>query len=440
MYHMKKGMNGMIKKIKTNWLAIALAVVVIISLLLTASIWYNPIQYERTRDSSTSRNLNTTQSIGDLYLPTQIVHVDPSQQQYLLYSSRKNLIATVRHQLRTCQLGRASLVKSENSDVYLSYLHQPNSLMVSYPDSVTGTIFNETFSQSIDTSRVKQIDHILIPLNNPRNIYLLADHGYKVYRTRINQSKSDEDLKSIIKGTSKVPVDHKIIHGQTMLLYPKSFTLPVFGYQVTAQNIDTLSQNLISTNKQSSISAEEEGNTTIYRDGENKRLIYNRQNGTIRYENYVNHDDVPSSSQLYSYFFSRIAKTGIPMDNLRYDGISNHQRTINYRSYVEGFPIFNDRGYGDIRMSSKVNGMNTTWLSLYSIQVPLPINQKPVRLPSTTTVFNQLRTSNRLKDVKGIRVGYLWKQNTNDNSAVKLTPTYFVEYHGHWVDYTTLQK
>ena len=91
-------------------------------------------------------------------------------------------------------------------------------------------------------------------------------------------------------------------------------------------------------------------------------------------------------------------------------------------------------------MSSKVNGMNTTWLSLYSIQVPLPINQKPVRLPSTTTVFNQLRTSNRLKDVKGIRVGYLWKQNTNDNSAVKLTPTYFVEYHGHWVDYTTLQK
>lgn len=301
---MKRGTSGMIKKIKTNWLAIALTIVVVISLFLTAAIWSNPVQYERTKDSSSSRNLNTTQSIGDLYLPTQVVHVDANQRQFLLYSSRKNLITTIRHQLRSCQLGRASLVKSDNSDVYLSYLHQPNSLMVSYPDSITGTIFNETFSQSIDTSRVKQIDHILIPLNNPRNVYLLNDRGYKVYRARISQAKGNRSLNSLIKGTAKVEVDHKIIHGQTMLLYPKSFTLPVFGYQVTAQNIDTLSQNLISTNKQSSITTERKGDTTIYRDGENKRVIYNHQNGTVRYENYVSHDDVPKSSQLYSYFFN----------------------------------------------------------------------------------------------------------------------------------------
>lgn len=437
---MKRGTSGMIKKIKTNWLAIALTIVVIISLFLTAVIWSSPVQYERTRENSNSRNFTEPQSIGDLYLPTQVVHVDANQQQSLLYSSRKNLIGTVRHQLRSYQLGRASLVKSDNSDVYLSYLHQPNSLMVSYPDSITGTIFNETFSQSIDTSRVKQIDHILIPLNQPRNIYLLADHGYKVYRTRISQSKGNKVLTSLIKGTNKIPVDHKIIHGKTLLLYPKSFSLPVFGYQVTVQNIDTLSQNLISTSKQSSITTETNGNVTTYRDGENKRVRYNRDNGTLRYENYVNHNDVPEASQLYSYFFNRIAKTGIPMDNLRYDGISDHQRTINYRSYVEGFPIFNENGYGDIRMSSKVNGTNKTWLSLYSIQVPLPINQKPVRLPSTTTVFNQLRNNNRLKDVKGIRVGYLWKENTNDNSTVKLTPTYFVKYHGDWVDYTELER
>lgn len=436
---MKREMSGMIKKIKTNWLAIALTIVVLISLFLTAIVWLNPAQ-SRTHDSAGSRNLSTTQSIGDLYLPTQVVHVDSHQQQYLLYSSKKNLIAEIRQRLCSWQLGRTSLVKSNNSDVYLSYLHQPNSVMVSYPDSVTRTIFNETSSQSLDTSRIKQIDHILIPLNNPRSIYLLTDHGYKVYRARITQSKESTDLKKVISHTNKVMVDHKIIHGQTMLLYPKSFSLPVFGYQLTVQNIDTLSQNLISTNKQSSISTDHDGNTTIYRDGENKRLIFNHQNGTLRYENYVSREDVPKSSQLYSYFFSRIAKTGIPMDNLRYDGISNHQRTINYRSYVEGFPIYNTNGYGDIRMSSSVNGMNKAWLSLYSIQVPLPLNQKPVRLPSTTTVFNELRASNRLKDITGIRVGYLWKENTGNNSTVKLTPTYFVDYHGQWVNYTELQK
>lgn len=440
---MKKGMNGMIKKIKISWLAVALTAVVIISLVLSGIIWTNPFQYDHPRDNAgNGSQANSAQSIGDLYLPTQVVKNSRSQNQYLLYSSRVNLVGQLRSQIRHWQLGRTSLVKSNNSDVYLSYLRQPNSVMLSYPDTVPATIFNETFAQSIDTSRVKQVDHILIPAKNPRNIYLLSDHGYKIYRLRISQGGDNHYLKNVTqrdRHIHTVNVEHKIINGQTILLYPKSFSLPVFGYQVTAQNADTLSQNLISSNKRSSFSTNRNGHVTTYRDGDNKRVYYDHLNGKIHYRNYLNQSDTPNSSELYSYFYRQISKAGIPLDNLRYDSIGSHQRVLNYRSYVEGFPIYNRDGYGAIRAEAKASGKLQMWLTLYNIQVPLPINDQKVKLPSTTTVFNQLRESNKLKDVKDIRVGYRWKSNPN-SKVIRLTPTYFVQYHGQWVNYQRLLK
>lgn len=432
-------MSGMIKKIKSNWLAIGLTTVVIISLVLTGLIWLSPMQYERTRETSNS-SLSTPQSIGDLYLPTQVIHTDDNQHQYQLYSSRKNTISDIRSQLKKTELGRVSLIKQENSDVFLSYLHQRNSVIINYTASITSTIFNETFSQTLDTSKIKQVDHILIPLKDARYIYLLNDEDYKIYRVKVGQTKVNTKIASIIKGTKTIPVDYKLIQGQPLVLYPKGFSLPVFGYQVTKQNVDTLSQNLLSTSKQSSLRTERSDNKTIYRNGENKRIVYNHNTGNIRYDNYLSQSDVPKTNQLYSYFFNQIAKTGIPMDNLRYDDISKNRRTISFRSYVEGFPIYSENGYGTVKISSSLKGTNKTWMNIYNIQVPLPIAETNVKLPSTTTIFNQLRAENRLKDVNGIRIGYLWKNSVDNNSVVKLVPTYLINYRGEWINYEDLQK
>lgn len=140
---MKREMSGMIKRIKINWLDIALATVVIISLILSGIIWTNPFQYDHPRDTSNSGTQNnSTQSIGDLYLPTQVVKNGSGQEQKILYSSRVNLVRQVQRQMKHWQLGRSVLVKNNNSDVYLSYLRQPNSLMLSYSDPVPATIFN----------------------------------------------------------------------------------------------------------------------------------------------------------------------------------------------------------------------------------------------------------------------------------------------------------
>lgn len=432
----------MIKKLKSNWLTIALTLVVLVSFILSGIIWTNPFQYERPhRENSTSSSQQfTTQSMGDVYLPTTIVRTGKDGQQNLLYSQRANLINDVQRNLCDWKLGRTSEVKTNNCDVYLSYLRNRHSLMLSYPDNVTGEVFNETFDQSIDTNRVKGINHIVIPLNGTHEIYLLRDYHYEVYRVRVNKGDFAK-LPKIGRHVRPIPVDHKIIKGNAMMVYPHGFTLPKLAYQVSDQRINNLSTNLLSTNRHTSVTSHEDSDKTVYTDGTNRHLIYDHTNGTVDYENDIGNSNVVATGQLYAHFYNILVKTGMPLDNIRFDQAKDHNRTFIYRTYVEGFPIINTDGYGGAKLQASQSGVERYWMSLYTVQVPLPLSgDQDVKLPSTTSVLNELHASNQFKDITDLRVGYLWKGNSQDSKVVKLVPTYFVKYHHRWVDYTELLK
>ena len=65
----------MLAKIKDNWLAIVLTIVVVISLILSGIVWVNPYRSDHRffGDSGTSTGRQvTTQSMRDIYLPTQV--------------------------------------------------------------------------------------------------------------------------------------------------------------------------------------------------------------------------------------------------------------------------------------------------------------------------------------------------------------------------------
>lgn len=430
----------MIRKLKTNWIAIALTVVVVISLVLSWAIWTNPFPYEGSRESlSNKQSQYTTQSMGDVYLPTKAIQTDRSGKQSQLYSQRTSLVLNAKKELRHWKLSHTTTIKRDNSDVYLSYLRRRNSLMLTYPDEIPSTVFNETFSQSVDTSKISQLNHIVIPLNGQHEIYLLSDHRYSVYRLHVDKGNFKK-IRQLLTGMQKITVDHKIINGTAVVMYPRSFELPVLGYQLTSQNIDNLTANLMSTNRHNTITTNRSGNETVYTDGTNKRVLYNWQNGTLKYENYLSKEDREATSQIYSHFYSKLASTGIPLDSLRYDSASDHGRKLNYRTYVDSFPIFSSNGYGEITLESKQNGNERYWLSLYSLQVPLPIKHQLVKLPSSTEVINQLHQSSHFKEIKDLRVGYSWQTDTQNKQLVKLVPTYFVKYRGNWIEYTELEK
>ncbi|MCW3779919.1 two-component system activity regulator YycH, partial [Levilactobacillus namurensis] len=81
------------------------------------------------------------------------------------------------------------------------------------------------------------------------------------------------------------------------------------------------------------------------------------------------------------------------------------------RSYVGGFPIFNQTENGDVRIQLTSNGLDRYYFSLYSLQVPVPTTgqKQAVTLPSSTSVLKRLKAAG-YKDSKigSIELGYEW--------------------------------
>jgi regulatory protein YycH of two-component signal transduction system YycFG len=110
-------------KIKENWLSILLVVVVILSMLLSALLWTNSLGYEwfANNDAEKGTTQQTAlQSVGDIYLPTQVILTKSDESQQLLYGQKKNLILTLRNDMQKWQLsGFRRVARNDSSDYRL---------------------------------------------------------------------------------------------------------------------------------------------------------------------------------------------------------------------------------------------------------------------------------------------------------------------------------
>lgn len=179
-------------------------IVVALSAVLSASVWINPFHYERGSGDSTSTSArqDTVQSLSDIYKPTEVIRTYQDRSQKLLYDQAKNPVMVIEQQVRKWKLKHLTRVVNNDSAAYLRDLRTENSIMISYPDAVATTVFNQTFNQSVDTARLKRINHIVITLDKTPTVYLMADEKYQVYRLTTTSQSLAVIKKSLVGGAS----------------------------------------------------------------------------------------------------------------------------------------------------------------------------------------------------------------------------------------------
>lgn len=430
----------MIKKIRNNWLGILLTVAVIISLIFSGLIWASPYTNSHMRNDANNMNKQfTAQSIGDIYLPTEIVRVNGNGDQFRMYGQHANAALTVQKTLGQWHLLHLTRVGRDDSQDYLDTLRTPHSLVLSYATPIPTSIFNQTFSQNLNTNRIPQIQRIVLPSNNQHVMYLLDDRNFQIYRVNIAKSSTSQ-IQKLIKQKSgqQLLMDHQLVGKAIFAVYPHGVKLPVYAYQVVSQNIDNVTGNLMNTSQSSNLNPRREGQQLVYSNN-GRRLNYDESTGIIDYINYTGKDSNPSTQQVFNTVYQRLRRTGIGLDILHFDDYSRKHQQITFRSYVQSFPIYNDNEYGLVKITESNQGIEHFRFSRYSLQTPLPVRQSAVRLPSTASIMNQLKASGKEKQVTGLRLGYLWQTGATHN-GVALEPTYLVKYHGNWLDYREVLK
>ncbi|KRN02663.1 hypothetical protein FD13_GL001654 [Levilactobacillus senmaizukei DSM 21775 = NBRC 103853] len=411
-----------------------------VSVVLSGIIWTNPAQYERNRQrsSNTPTNELNARPAKDVYLPTQVIYTAEDGKQELLNNRKVNLTTEIRQALSKWQLGRVTKVRVKDRADYNQYLQRKNSLLLSYAAPINVNMFNTVFSTKLNRKNV-EFSRIVVSLNDRDHLYLLDDVGKDVYRVQVKKAYV-ASLKKILKeNLLRVNVKMGWLNKSAMAYVSNNVTVQSYSYLVNQQSTDYFTTRLLNKGESTNVSAKKTKDSTVYSDGASRQLAIYTKSGTALYEDYSALQASLNFSQALSTSYKAVKAIGIPMENLRYYGYDNGKSTVTYRSFVEGFPIFNQSNYGAARIQMLSQGVRRYNFSLYSLQVPVPTDRKSVSLPSTQRVIDRLVAAGySKKQMASLQLGYQWKASASSDKVVNLTPTWYVYYNGAWKTYTQL--
>lgn len=425
----------MIKWMKDKWLPSALWLAVGLSVIFSISVWLNPYRLEPTGlNEGTTSNVDQN-VIQTVYQANQVIWNQADGSQKLLFGQPSNVALTLQQSLPKWEFGSVKQVSDHNRERYLARLRQSNAIVISFPGELASNILKQSYHLTSDDFLGK-VDRLVIPLQNPREIYLLQDRGLVVRRLRVKQSQL-AGVRQALGGGKKIDVEAKVINQQPVMTFPHAFELPNYQFQLTTDEGSTLAAALLTTKATSNVHRQHSNGQTTYWVGKNRRVIVDDQTGKIQYEQYVGTSQVRSLGALQTWGLRQLTQANLGTNSFRYAAISTSGQTITYRNSVQGLLVFSDQGDGSITLKANNDGLIRWQFSRYRLGTPVATaTNAGTRLPATGVVMNQLKEAGKLSDIAGLQLGYRWTQ-VNGNQ-VNVQPSYFVYYHGNWVDYKTI--
>jgi len=422
---------------------LGLIIVVLLSVVLSWFIWTNPAHYEKTKQQS-SRNSNVVQSeqsnksVGDIYLPTQVIYHQSDTSSYLINNTNVSLTDSIRSAIQKWHL-RGVTRKSINSrKAYENLVARDNTVMLKYPDNVTSGILNDAFDQKTRFSG--KFSRIVFSVDKRNEVYLLNDENYAIYKVRTTNQNLAQIKELLIGKVQRFAVSETLINHRLMTNYENEVKVPEYSYLVNKQTAAYFVSTLMDSDNASSVTTREQKGKTIYNDSNSKRMTVNNKRDIVFYEDLSGQQSYHTGmSSTLSKSFKVLKQMEVPLDNMRYYHYNAKNNSVVYRSYVEGFPIFNQTEYGTVEV--QMTGARTKEIdfSLYSLQIPVPTGKERTILPSTQTVLDRLEAVGyKLSDIKNIEIGYQWTANPSSDLVVNLTPTWYVNYKNQWISYQKL--
>lgn len=419
-------------------LPFSLTIAIFISLIFTGLISTNPAHFTHNNKSttrSTTENATiTARTLSDIYSPTQLIQTDASQSQKLLYDNKVNVINEVQKSMRKWQFTKDENVTKLSAQAYSQLLQQANMLLLNYPDVLAGSLFNTVYNKNIKFNSKLEFNRILIPTKNPKHIYLLNDNQFSVQALNVKPYQLNKLVNKIKQASVQVPVSERLYEKHVLLTYPEGVTLQQYSYLLNKQTANTFVKGLLNNGGVSSVETKKETDRTIYEDGNFRRMTVFSKNGSVSYQNFDGSRDASGYSKVLHNAYTDLVSIGVPLDNVRFFETNEDATNFVYRTYVEGFPIFNQTRYGSIQLNYDTQGNTQMRFSLYSLQVPLPNNKPTVKLISSDEVLAQLvKKGIILKDIQDIQIGYRWMTNASSNMVVDLKPVWYVEINDEWL-------
>ncbi|KRN24472.1 hypothetical protein FC75_GL001274 [Lacticaseibacillus camelliae DSM 22697 = JCM 13995] len=414
---------------------------VLLSLVFSALIWRNPSRLGRTETSSalkTTQETSASQQAAYLYVPTTAYYQTGSQKVQLLQKDQ-SATGEIHKTIRQWQLKQVNSSVQLSTSALAALLTQTDTLQLTFSGPVTFGVFNaHYFAKPLKNVPSFQFDRLIIDLKNRKPKLTLVDDSTRMSRTATLAKSPTTKLRAYLQKAqpSGLPVVEKRLNGKLVPYYAKPVALSPYAFLLDQQNANHFVSLLMPTNSAAAVDSREIGDESIYTLGDT-RMTLNSSSSVMQYED-------PGKTTKSTRLGTALNKGEAAISQLNLQGITSMHyfsydkgsRTVSFRSYAQGLPIFNSLDNGLVQTVSSESGLTTTF-SLNNLTVAIPTSQALKTLPATQTVLTQMAAAGYAQStIQDIRLGYYWRPQSASSQVVDLTPTYFVELNGQYRRYT----
>lgn len=428
-------------KISERIIRVALFALILLSLILTYAIWLSPTS--KTADVNTSKqavkNDQNYAKVTDAFLPIRGIW-DLAEGKF--QTSSENLLATTQARLTESTYGQLQEVAQGEEEIK-NYYSLDNGIELNYEGGFSLTEYVKVFDMPINLNSLKDSDKLTfskIQVDfSKKKIRFLNYSKDTVYEATISadftglETIYQKNKPKYLEMSDENPLVPRLLRTKDRVRLKK------YSYILTTQSY-SLFRNAFFQNPDQAKGEEEASGARSFVSG-HEELMMDEQKRQVTFEGELPED--LSKESMYSQSFNYVSRLGTAVGNLRY--FDHHEGQVNYRIFVEGYPIFSQSSKGKmaVKIGHESNGASTQIrieTSMDTVQVPIPSDEE-VELPSTLEIENNLAAVGLdLDKVQSFIIGYTWQDIDGVNKLVALTPEWFIKYDNTWYPATQLMQ
>jgi regulatory protein YycH of two-component signal transduction system YycFG len=418
-------MNGMRfnRTFTATIMGIALAALVVLSIVLSIFIWTNDERFTQLNPNSDSYPTyhRSVKGMHNLFMPTH-VFAYRSGRLYQVNDTKSNLPLEFTKEYGKNVSGSPTL-ESTTKAAYQKMMHKTSCVQLTFPDQISLGMLDSDFRRN----RTREFNRLFI---DKHRIYAGNDRNYALYS--LPETKQHfKKLRRLIKHAKKItPVHFRRLNHYYLLMHQRNHTLHVYSYLINRQSDSYFSSRLLGT---SSVARHSHNGTTSYNlnGGVYQRLSVTQATHNYHYFNYYEGRKLKQTYRQLTESVYFVNQVGLMNQDLRF--FEKDGNRVCYQNFIEGVPVFVQNRYeAQIAVDYRSRGLNVYFNST-DLQIPIPVAGQTQTLPATQTVLDRLQSAGiNLRHLQGLTIGYTITQDNSHEKLVNLVPAYYAKINHHW--------
>jgi regulatory protein YycH of two-component signal transduction system YycFG len=415
-----------------------LIVMIALSFYFSYMIWLNPTGFNNAStetDTGVNPSVQTYKQKSDLFLPLYLTWNDEED---IKETNSEAVIREIQEVINEATISDLTLRTYGEEQAFSKAQEVDQGISLNYYTTFYLKDYEKTFDKELsleDESETEDFPFSRIQFDLEENTIQFVDFTHqRVVRGKIDWDKSQ--VKHLLADNPREWTAMRTDQERSSNQYytQDSIKLKKYSYYSSTQSQSLFREAFFSNPKNVKIN-DESVDTYYYEGGQNMTVLQDQQQ--VKFETTTDGSDEMDLAMLSADYIIRL---GNNFGTIRY--FDQQDKHLDYRVFVEGYPVFSTGGQGVISVAFSESGQTgsremTISASLTANQVPIP-SETEIELPSSLSVKNDLIAAGADPELlQQIIVGYQWGE-IKDAPLVDLTPAWYVNYDSSWISYDAL--